>query len=322
MEYPEHNLALDLVRVTEAAALAAARLLGREDREQSDRSAVRAMRREFGALEMDGSVVIGQGKGDSGLRFHKGERLGTGQGIKLDLAVMPVEGARLLAHGRPNALSLVAAAPAGSMFNPGSSYYMRKIVVPKEARDSVELDAPVEHNLKKVARALDKDVDDLTVFVLDRPRHFGLVDAVRKAGARIQLHADGDVNGALMTVDERGSVDIMMGIGGTSEGVLSACALRGMGGRMLCRLEPQYVDEAKRLLDEGLDTGDILTEEDLVKEQNVFFAATSISGGAFLKGVRYTGQGALVRSLAVRGKTGTARYVESRYAWEDESRSK
>jgi fructose-1,6-bisphosphatase II len=228
-EAPEKNLALDIVRITEAAALASARWLGRGDKEAGDGAAVDAMRVSFSTLNIDGLVVIGEGEKDHAPMLFNGEKVGKGTGPSLDVAVDPVEGTNLLAYGRPNAISVVGVAPRGSMFNPGPSYYMQKLVVPREARDVVDLDAPVKENLSRVAKALDKSVQDLVVFVLDKPRHEKLINEIRAAGARIQLQTDGDVAGALMAVDPRSEVDIMMGTGGTPEGVLSACAIKGMG---------------------------------------------------------------------------------------------
>jgi len=233
MEAPERNLAFDLVRVTETAALASARWLGRGDKNAGDGAAVDAMRLSFNSLPIRGRVVIGEGEKDEAPMLYNGEEIGTGQGPALDIAVDPVEGTNLLAYGRPNAIAVVGAAPAGSMYDPGPSFYMRKIVVGAAARDAIDLDSPVEENLKKVAAALGKDVNDLVIFVLDKPRHAELIREIRRVGARIQLHTDGDVAGALMAADPRSEVDMMIGTGGTPEGILAACAIKGMGGAML-----------------------------------------------------------------------------------------
>jgi len=227
-----------------------------------------------------------------------------------------VEGTRLLAYGRPNAISVVGLAPKGSMFDPGPSYYMQKLVVPQGARDAVDLDAPVADNLKAVASSLGKDVDDLVVFVLDKPRHKQLIADIRAAGARIQLHTDGDVAGSLMAIDPKDMVDVMMGTGGTPEGVLSACAIRALGGRMLARLDPQSDEERKALLDAGFDLRRVLTTEELVASEDTFFAATGISGGTWLEGVSFTGRGAVTHSMVLRGKTGTMRRIESHHTWD------
>ncbi|HZF61295.1 MAG TPA: class II fructose-bisphosphatase [Desulfovibrio sp.] len=310
-EAPEKNLALDIVRITEAAALASARWLGRGDKEAGDGAAVDAMRVSFATLSIDGLVIIGEGEKDNAPMLFNGEKVGKGCGPSLDVAVDPVEGTNLLAYGRPNAISVVGVAPSGSMFNPGPSYYMQKLVVPREARDVVDLDAPVKVNLANVAKAMGKSVQDLVVFVLDKPRHEKLITEIRQAGARIQLQTDGDVAGALMAVDPRSEVDIMMGTGGTPEGVLSACAIKGMGGQILARLDPQSYVEKEAITEAGIDAREVLTVHDLVRSDDCFFAATGISGGDFLRGVRYSAKYAVTHSLVLRGKTGTLRYVES-----------
>lgn len=316
MEAPQRNLALDLVRTTEAAALASARWLGKGDKKSGDEAAVSAMRLSFKALDINGAVIIGEGEKDNAPMLYKGETLGTAKGPSVDVAVDPVEGTNLLAYGRPNAISVVGVAPAGTMFDPGPSYYMEKLVVGPEARNSVDLDAPVATNLKNIAAELGKEVEDLVVFVLDKPRHSGLIAQIREAGARIQLHTDGDVAGALMAVDPDSEIDVMMGTGGTPEGVLAACAIQGLGGEMLCRLDPQKESEKQALAKSGMDLGRILDVGTLIASDDVFFAATGISGGTFLEGVKYTGKGANTHSLVIRGKTGTLRYIESRHNWE------
>ena len=310
-EAAEKNLALDIVRITEAAALASARWLGRGDKEAGDGAAVDAMRVSFATLSIDGLVIIGEGEKDNAPMLFNGEKVGKGCGPSLDVAVDPVEGTNLLAYGRPNAISVVGVAPSGSMFNPGPSYYMQKLVVPREARNVVDLDAPVKVNLANVAKAMGKSVQDLVVFVLDKPRHEKLITEIRQAGARIQLQTDGDVAGALMAVDPRSEVDIMMGTGGTPEGVLSACAIKGMGGQILARLDPQSYVEKEAITEAGIDVREVLTVHDLVRSDDCFFAATGISGGDFLRGVRYSAKYAVTHSLVLRGKTGTLRYVES-----------
>lgn len=310
-EAPEKNLALDIVRVTEAAALASARWLGRGNKEAGDGAAVDAMRVGFHSLHIAGTVIIGEGEKDHAPMLYNGEKLGTGDGPELDVAVDPVEGTNLLAYGRPNAISVVAVAPKGSMFNPGPSYYMQKLVVPAAAKNVVDLDAPVRDNLNNVARALNKNVRDLVIFVLDKPRHAKLIEEIREAGARIQLQTDGDVIGALMAVDPRSEVDVMMGTGGTPEGVIAACAIKGMDGQILARLDPQSYVEKEAITDAGIDLREILTVNDLVKSDDCFFAGTGISGGDFLHGVRYSGTRTITHSMVIRGKTGTIRYLES-----------
>ena len=316
METPQRNLALDLVRVTEAAALASARWLGKGDKRQGDQAAVDAMRLSFNALDIQGKIVIGEGEKDKAPMLFNGESIGTQHGPAVDVAVDPVEGTNLLAFGRPNAIAVVGVAPAGAMFDPGPSFYMQKLVVPAEAKEVVDLDAPVGKNLKNIAKAMGKDVDDLVVFVLDKPRHKDLIAAIREAGARIQLHTDGDVAGALMAVDPESDVDVMMGTGGTPEGVLSACAIRALGGEMLARLDPQKDEERDAVQRSGIDTRRILDVRTLVRSEDVFFAATGISGGSFLPGVAYKGTGATTHSLVLRGRSGTVRRVVSSHRWD------
>ena len=305
MEAPERNLAFDLVRVTEAAALASARWLGRGDKNAGDGAAVDAMRLSFNSLPIAGKVVIGEGEKDEAPMLYNGEIIGMGNGPSLDIAVDPVEGTNLLAYGRPNAIAVVGAAPGGSMYNPGPSFYMKKLVVGQAARDVIDLDAPVHVNLRLIAKALGKDTNDLVVFVLDKPRHQKL----------IQVHTDGDVAGALMAVDQRSEVDVMMGTGGTPEGVLAACAIKGAGGAMLARLDPQSEAEKAAIQEAGIDLAQILDADTLVQGDDVFFAATGISGGTFLRGVQFSGQGAVTHSMIIRSKTGTMRYIESHHNW-------
>ncbi len=310
-EAPDKNLALEIVRATEAAALASARWLGRGDKKAGDGAAVDAMRISFASLNIDGTVVIGEGEKDHAPMLYTGEKVGRGNGAPLDVAVDPVEGTNLLAFGRPNAISVIAVAPAGTLYHPGHSYYMQKLVVPEAAASVIDLDAPVATNLANIARALGKTVRDLVVFVLDKPRHAHLIEEIRQAGARIQLQTDGDVIGALMAVDPRSEVDVMMGTGGTPEGVISACAIKGLDGQILARLDPQKDYEKKALLEAGINTSEILTVNDLVKTDDCFFAATGISGGDFLHGVRFAGSRTITHSMVIRGKTGTIRYVEA-----------
>lgn len=316
MEAPERNLALDLVRVTEAAALASARWLGKGDNNAGDGAAVDAMRLSFNTLHIKGTVIIGEGEKDNAPMLFNGEKVGTGTGTAVDVAVDPVEGTKLLAYGRPNAISVVGTAPGGTMYNPGPSYYMQKLVVPSAAKDVVDLDAPVKENLSNIAKSLGKDIADLVVFVLDKPRHEKLINQIREAGARIQLHTDGDVAGALMAVDPRAEVDVMMGTGGTPEGVLAACAIKGFGGEIFARLDPQSYVEKEAIQEAGIDLREILTVNTLIRSDDVYFAATGISGGTFLRGVEYTGSGATTHSMILRGKTGSLRYMEAIHNWD------
>ena len=313
MDHLYKNLALNLVRVTESAAQAAGKYLGKGMKEEGDGAAVNAMREAFETIDINGTVIIGEGEKDNAPMLYNGEKVGNGRGLELDLAIDPVEGTNLLALGRPNAIAVVGAAPAGTMYDPGPSYYMKKIVVPEQAKDAVELDGPVAHTLANVARALGKTTDELVVFVLDKPRHKQLIRDIRATGACIQLHTDGDVAGSLMAVSPTSEVDIMMGTGGTPEGVLSACAIRALGGQMYARLDPQSEDEKKALADHGTDLSRQFTVEDLVKSKDVFFAATGISGGTFLRGVNYHARGAVSHSMVLNGKTRTLRYIESHH---------
>lgn len=315
-EAPVKNLALELVRVTEAGALASARWLGKGDKNAGDQAAVDAMRLSFSSMDIRGTVIIGEGEKDFAPMLFNGEAVGCGEGPAMDVAVDPVEGTNLLAYGRPNAISVVGMAPGGSMYNPGPSFYMQKLVVSAPARNAVDLDAPVQDNLRNIAKALGKDVDDLIVFVLDKPRHQELIQEIRQTGARIQLHTDGDVSGALMAVDPRSEVDVMMGTGGTPEGVLAACAIRGLGGQIFARLDPQSFVEKEAIQEAGIDVRETLTVETLVKSDDVFFSATGISGGTFLRGVQYTGAGAITHSMVIRAKTGSLRYIEAHHNWE------
>ncbi|WP_045218048.1 class II fructose-bisphosphatase [Desulfonatronum thioautotrophicum] len=314
-ETPQRNLALDLARVTEAAALASSRWLGKGDKVRGDHAAVEAMRLSFSAIDIDGVVVIGEGEKDEAPMLYNGEKLGTGRGPEVDVAVDPVEGTRLLAYGRPNAIAVVALAPRGTLYDPGPAFYMKKMAVPHEAKYQVDIKAPVAENLRRVAKALGKAVDDLSVFVLDKPRHAELIKEIREAGARIQLHTDGDVAGALMATTPGGEVDMMVGTGGTPEGVLAAVAIKIMGGEMQCMLDPQSEEERRAVEKAGYNQRSVLTVDDLVQSDDVFFAATGISGGTFLKGVEFTGKGAVTHSMVMRGRTGTFRRIEAQHSF-------
>lgn len=317
---PTRNLALELVRVTEAAALAAGRLMGRGDKIAADRAAVEAMRIVLNSIQMNAVIVIGEGEKDQAPMLFNGERVGTGQGVEMDIAVDPIDGTRPLANGTSNAIATVALAPRGTMFNPGPFLYMNKIAVGPEARGQVDIDAPVEVNLRAVAKAKGKDVEDLTLVILDRPRHAELIAEVRRLGARIRLLADGDVAGALMTCWPDSGIDLLYGIGGTPEGVLAACALRAMGGEIQGKLYARNEDELRRGHEMGYDFHKILTMDDLVASDDVFFAATGITNGEFLDGVKYFGTGARTDSLVVRGLTGTVREIIATHRLEKLSR--
>jgi len=315
-ERPERNLALELVRVTEAAALAAGRFMGRGDKEGGDKAAVDAMRLVLNTVEMDGIVVIGEGEKDEAPMLYNGEVLGTGHAPRVDIAVDPIDGTRLLALGRANSLSTVGIADRGTMFNPGPLVYMDKIAVGPAGKGAIDLEASPTVNLRSVARAMGKDVRDLAVTVLDRPRHEKLIAEVRRAGARIRLITDGDVAGALMTAWPESGIDLLMGIGGTPEGVIAACALKCMGGEILGKLVPRNDEEAQKARDMGYDLDEVLTGDDLVKSDNVFFAATGITDGELLDGVKYYADGARTHSLVMRSKSGTVREIIARHRWD------
>jgi len=315
-ETPSRNLALDLVRVTEAAAMAAGRFMGRGDKEAGDGAAVDAMRLVLETVPMDGIVVIGEGEKDQAPMLYNGERLGNGLPPEVDVAVDPVEGTRLLALGRENSVSTVAVSERGTMFNPGPIVYMEKIAVGPVAKGKIDLKAPVAENLLCVARAKGCDVDDLTAVILDRPRHAALIETVRKAGARIRLISDGDVAGALMTAWPGAGIDVLLGVGGTPEGVLAACALKCMGGEIQGRLYPRNEEEAAKARELGYDLENVLTLDDLVAGEDVFFTVTGITDGGLLNGVKYFGGGARTHSLVMRSRSGTVREIIATHRWD------
>lgn len=307
----ERNLGLDLVRVTETAAMAAARWLGRGDKEEVDQAAVDGMRLHLSTIDIDGQVVIGEGEKDEAPMLYNGEFVGNGSGMVVDVAVDPVDGTRLTAAGLPNAIAVIALAEGrGSMYAPGSLVYMDKIAVGPEAAGTIDLEAPVGHNLKRVADANGKEMNDLRVLILDRPRNQPYIDAAREVGARISLFRDGDIAGAIATAQENHEADIMLGIGGSPEAVIAAAALKCVGGEIQCRLWPRDESEERFARDEGLDLNQVLTIEDLVASDNVFFAATGVTNGEFLRGVNFRGEErAVTHSVIMRSKTGSLRYM-------------
>ena len=313
---PTRNMALELVRVTEAAALSAGRYMGRGDKNAADHAAVEAMRLVLNTIYMNAVVVIGEGEKDEAPMLFNGERLGNGKGAEMDIAVDPIDGTRPLSNGTWNAISIVALAPRGTMFDPGPFLYMDKIAVGPQCKGKVNIDAPVEDNLKAIAKCTGKAVEDLTIVILDRPRHEKLIAEVRQAGARIRLIPDGDVAGSLMTSWPDSGIDALMGIGGTPEGVLSACALRAMGGEIQGKLYARNEKELHRGQEMGYDFTKVLTMSDLVSSEDVFFAATGITDGEFLDGVKYFGAGARTDSLVVRGLTGTVRQIVATHRWD------
>jgi fructose-1,6-bisphosphatase II len=312
-EPPDRNLALELVRVTESAAIAAAGWVGSGDKIAGDQAAVDAMRQLIGTVSMRGVVVIGEGEKDAAPMLHNGELVGNGLGPRCDVAVDPIDGTTLMANGQPNAVAVIAVAPRGSMFDPSAVFYMEKIVTGPEAADAIDITAPVVHNVEQVAKAKGGSPRDLTVMILNRPRHERLIADVRSTGARIRLISDGDVAGAIMAAGRNTGVDLLMGIGGTPEGVIAAAALRCMGGAIQARLWPYSAAERERAEASGVDVGAVLTAEDLVSGDDIFFAATGITDGDLVRGVRYDHGTLLTSSLVMRSKSGTIREVTARH---------
>jgi fructose-1,6-bisphosphatase II len=310
---PERNLALELVRVTEAAAMAAGRFMGRNDKPGSDQAAVNAMRLVLNSIAIKGVVVIGEGEKDNAPMLYNGEQLGSAASPEVDIAVDPIDGTRLLALGRANSLATVAISDRHTMWNPGPFVYMNKIAVGPVGKGMIDIEAPPAVNLRSVARAKGCDIRDLTVVILDRERHAGLIAEVRNAGARIRLITDGDVAGALMTSWPDSGIDLLMGVGGTPEGVISACALKSMGGEIHGKIFPRNDDEISRGKALGYDITKVLTIDDLVSSDSVFFAATGITDGELLDGVKYFGSGARTHSLVMRSKSGTVREIFARH---------
>ncbi|MDN3028222.1 class II fructose-bisphosphatase [Streptomyces sp. S.PB5] len=312
-EAPDRNLALELVRVTEAAAMAAGRWVGRGEKNGADGAAVRAMRTLVSTVSMNGVVVIGEGEKDEAPMLFNGERVGDGTGPECDIAVDPIDGTTLTAKGMPNAIAVLAAADRGSMFDPSAVFYMDKLVTGPEAADFVDIDAPVSVNIRRVAKAKRSTPEDVTVVILDRPRHEGIIKEIREAGARIKLISDGDVAGSIYALREGTGVDMLLGIGGTPEGIISACAVKCLGGTIQGKLWPKDDEERARAIDAGHDLDRVLTTDDLVSGDNVFFVATGITDGELLKGVRYRSETATTDSIVMRSKSGTVRRIESEH---------
>ncbi|GAB1470619.1 class II fructose-bisphosphatase [Chloroflexota bacterium] len=308
---PTRNLALELARVTEAAAMMAGRFMGRGDKEGADQAAVNAMRLILSTVEMNGVIVIGEGEKDKAPMLFNGEKVGNGSAPDVDVAVDPIDGTRPLAFGRSNSLATVALAPRGTMFDPGPFVYMNKIAVGPESKGKIDIEKPIAENLKAIAKAKGKAVEDLTTIVLDRPRHENLIAEIRKAGARIRQIPDGDVAAALMTAWHESGVDVLLGVGGTPEGVIAACALRAMGGEIQGKLYARDEDELRRGREAGYDFDRVLTMNDLVSSEDVFFSATGITDGELLQGVRYYGDRITTDTLVVRGLTGTVRQINA-----------
>ena len=307
---PDRNLALELVRVTEAAALAAARWVGRGDKEAADQAAVDAMRLLMDTVPMDGVVVIGEGEKDNAPMLYNGEKIGNGDPPIVDIAVDPIDGTTLTSKGMHGALAVVALAERGTMFDPGPCMYMEKIAAGPEARDVLDLDAPIGENIERLAKVKGMDVADVTVMILERSRHEQIVKEVREAGARIRFISDGDVAGAISAARDKSGVDMLIGIGGTPEGVIAAAAIKCLGGVIQGRLWPRNDEERDAALAGGYDLDKILTVDDLVSGDDVFFAATGITDGELIRGVRYTGDSARTQSLVMRSRSGTIRIID------------
>ncbi|MGH2843359.1 MAG: class II fructose-bisphosphatase [Solirubrobacteraceae bacterium] len=311
---PDRNLALELVRVTEAAALAAARLIGRGDKEAADQAAVDAMRHVLDTVSCDGVVVIGEGEKDEAPMLYNGESIGDGSLPKVDIAVDPLEGTRLTALGMPSAITVIALAERGAMFDPGPCVYMEKLAGGPQIADLLDLERPLPQTLQLIAQRKGVDIRDVVVVMLDRPRHHEQMAAVREAGARVRLILDGDVSASLLAVSDNSPVDVLWGIGGTPEGVISAAAIKCLDGQLLGRLWPRDDEERTQALEAGYQLGRVLTADDLVKGEHVFFAATGVTDGDVLQGVRYPGGGkATTESLVMRTRSGTVRRIQARH---------
>jgi fructose-1,6-bisphosphatase II len=310
---PDRNLALELVRVTEAAALAAARLVGSGDKEAADQAAVDAMRHVLDGVPMDGVVVIGEGEKDEAPMLFNGEEIGDGSPPKVDIAVDPLEGTRLCALGMPSAISVIALSERGTMFDPGPCVYMEKIAGGPEIADVLDLDRPLAETLRLVAERKGTDIRDVMVVMLDRPRHEEAMKEIRDAGGRVRLITDGDVSAAMLAVSDNSPVDLLWGIGGTPEGVIAAAAIKAIGGAILGRLWPRDDEERQAALAAGYDLERVLTADDLVSGDDVFFSATGVTDGDVLQGVRYRGRGATTESLVMRTRSGTVRRISARH---------
>jgi fructose-1,6-bisphosphatase II len=312
-EQPDRNLALELVRVTEAAAMAGGRWVGRGDKNRADGAAVNAMRTLISTVSMNGVVVIGEGEKDDAPMLFNGERVGDGSGPECDVAVDPIDGTSLTSKGQNNAVSVLAVADRGAMYDPSAVFYMDKLVTGPDAADVVDIRLPVAENIARVARAKHESPGDVTVVLLDRPRHAELIEEIRATGARIRLISDGDVAGAIMAARPDTGVDLLMGVGGTPEGIIAACAIKCLGGTIQGRLWPRHDEERAKAVGAGHDLDRVLDTDDLVSGDNVFFVATGITDGELLRGVRYRAGGATTHSLVMRSKSGTIRVIESHH---------
>lgn len=307
----DRNLAMELVRITEAAAISAARFMGTGDKEGGDGAAVDAMRAFLKTVEMDATVIIGEGEKDEAPMLYNGEKVGSGKGPKIDIAVDPVEGTNLLARGQANSIAVIAAAESGAMWDPGNSLYMNKLVVEKKARYVIDINKSPTENLNRIAEVLGREVRDLTVFVLEKERHQPLIEEIRATGARISLNSDGDVIGAIMAAIPGTGIDVLMGSGGTPEGVIAACAVKALGGGMQGKRNPQLKEEIEALKKDKVNIDEVLELDDLVNSEDAFFAATGITqGGSFLEGVHFDRGGVTTHSLAIRALTQSMRFVK------------
>jgi fructose-1,6-bisphosphatase II len=315
-EAPDRNLALELVRVTEAAAMAGGRWVGRGDKNGADGAAVEAMRALISTVSMKGTVVIGEGEKDDAPMLYNGEEVGDGNGPECDVAVDPIDGTTLTAKGQSNAVSVLAVSERGSMYDPSAVFYMDKLVTGPEAADVVDIRLPVKENIRRIAKAKRESPEDVTVVMLDRPRHEGIAKEVRDAGARLRFISDGDVAGAIMAARDDTGIDLLLGIGGTPEGIIAACAIKCLGGVIQGRLWPQDDEERQRAIDAGHDLDAVLATDDLVTSENCFFVATGITDGELLKGVRYRAGSITTHSLVMRSKSGTIRLIESHHQLE------
>jgi fructose-1,6-bisphosphatase II len=312
---PDRNLALELVRVTEAAAMGAGKWIGRGEKESADQAAVDAMRSMLDTVSMDGVVVIGEGEKDEAPMLFNGESVGSGNGPQVDVAVDPLEGTRLTALGQPNAIAVIALAERGTMFFPGAAVYMDKIACGPDAVDAIDIDASPRENVEAVAEAKRCEPTDVSVVVLERDRHDNLIRELREAGAKVNLIRDGDVAPAIAAARGGTGVDLLMGIGGTPEGVISAAAIKCLGGALQGRLWPRNDEERQQLADAGYDVDKVLTTDDLVAGDDVFVAATGVTSGALLRGVQYTSGGAITDSIVMRSRSGTVRRIEAHHAF-------
>ncbi|MFZ9836830.1 MAG: class II fructose-bisphosphatase [Candidatus Nanopelagicaceae bacterium] len=314
---PSRNLALELVRVTETAAIAASRWVGRGAKNDADQVAVDGMRKMINTVSMNGVIVIGEGEKDQAPMLFNGEQVGDGNGPSVDVAVDPIDGTTLTAKGMNNAISVIALAERGTMFDPTTVFYMKKLVVGPEAAEVVDITAPVKENLRRIAKAKRRDIESLTVVLLDRPRHDQLIKEIRDAGARIKFITDGDVAGAVEAARDETGIDALMGIGGTPEGIIAACAMKCLGGVIQAILHPRDEVEREKALANGMDLEKVLTTNDLVSGENVFFAATGITDGELLKGIRFTDRYIQSNSLVMRSRSKTIRFISSEHPLQD-----